>query len=381
MGDLMQADNNTSSRTFTRRILRRFFLEQVIPLALAIVAGFVSLEQASGVSASEALLWALVTYLLALSVTSHLLSLLEREELKRQMEEIPANLQRTIDRVLRTNVRAMEVYDNYLKIWEDRPAFKALADMVLQRANDDLLEILSRRNEYTMRVDTPIKDYVSRWYDIMASLAEGVASFDTVSNMVIWSEGYFGGTGYADLQRRSKMKIRRIIVVPSEGQLKRDPEWAKEILRGLEDYRNRVHESGQEEKDVQTKIWIARDTQEYRQHFVGRTGHSGEPGHSNNFAIWKISPETKLQLTVQYAPDGAQDEAKSFKVTGITFGQNPQLIDEKEGLFRSLIEDSKRLCDISKYITILENTINGKDPQSGSTPGAREAGAGINSPS
>src|SRR5262249_30187304 len=154
-------------------------------------------------------------------------------------------LRQEIIETLKSALPAMEVQDKYLQVYRDRKDLALFAEAVLKRTDNDLSQILSK-GTYTMRVVTPSEDYVQRWYNLMENLnlrEYRDAEFITMSNIVIWSSNYFGKTSYGNLQGKSKMRIRRIFVVPSDSQLD-TPGLAKRLYTVLRDYADKVNSAG-----------------------------------------------------------------------------------------------------------------------------------------
>lgn len=309
----------------------RIAWEHIIPALVALIALLASL--ATSLTKSETVLWTIVSFLITQTLVFQVIASQGRETLQTALSEVlrdrhekmdeivqltrqqPQAIRREVIETLRESVPAMDIRDTYLQIHRDHTALSTIAEVVLQRAHNDLTQILSK-HQYTMRVATPSEDYVDRWYRLMEglNLQEGNAEFMTVSNIVIWSNAYFGKTDYGVLQRRSSMSIRRIFVVPSYEQLKEDPKLKNHLPSVLREYAAKTHPTGDDRFKVETKIHVARDEKEYRDHFIKENRHS-----SDNFAIWRISSESKLLLNVEYIEG---DSKADFKVAAITFEQS-----------------------------------------------------------
>ena len=347
----------------------RIAWEHIIPVLVALVVLLASL--ATTLTKEESVLWTIVSFLLTQTLVFQVIASQGRESLQsalnaalhdrqEKMDKIvgltkqqPETIRREVIETLRESLPAMDVSDTYLQIQRDDTALATIAEVVLQRARNDLTQILSKR-QYTMRVVTPSEDYVDRWYRLMEelNLKKGNAEFMTMSNIVIWSNEYFGKTDYGVLQKRSSMNIRRIFVVPSYKQLKEDPGLKGHMYSVLREYFAKTHQADGETYRVETKIHVARDEQEYRDHFIRQNSHA-----SNNFAIWSISNEAKLLLTVEYVEGKSKTD---FKVASITFGQSSlgpgslEIAGKEASFHRRWDEESPAVLWISDYLEGLD---------------------------
>jgi hypothetical protein len=357
--------------------------EHIVPAVVAMVVLFASL--ATTWSKLETILWAIVSFLLTQSLAFQVVASKEREMFQSRLDDALSDRQEKLNQIikltaqqpqaaryevietLRSFYKAMGAQDKFLQIHRD-PILTTFAKEVMRRADDDLDQILSK-GTYTMRVVTPSDDYVKRWYSLMESLdANSNAEFLTMSNIVIWSSDYFGKTPYGNLQSNSKMKIRRIFVVPSNTQLESDRALAIRLQDVLREYVEKIHPTEadpERPQQVETRVYISASADEYRAHFI-----SGRDHHSSNFAIWRISDETKLVLTVDYLQDNGDT---NFQVASITFGQSSfglnlglsslDIADKEESFRRRW--DSSSVIAVQKYLKMLANKI---DPK----PDARE---------
>lgn len=344
----------------------RVVWEHIAPAIVALAVLLASL--ATEWSKLDTILWTIVSYLLVQSLGFQVLASKEREKLQQTLEadrndredkvsEIidlaakhPEILRKEIIETLKVLLPATELQDKYLQIYRHQRDLAVFAEAVLERAGKDLSQILSR-GTYTMRVVTPSDDYVQRWYRLMADLnlkEFQEAEFITMSNIVIWSSDYFGRTSYGNLQRKSKMKIKRIFVVPSYSQLG-IPGLADRLNDVLRDYDEKVNgharEVPEDPSPVQTKIYVCSSPDEYRAHFI-----SDHERHSNNFAVWHISNDTKLLLTVDYLQGKGETD---FEVASITFNQGalgPSALEitDKEESFHHRWESD--LLDVKTYL-------------------------------
>lgn len=240
-------------------------------------------------------------------------------------------LERKINKAFGTHEHTLDFVGNFVKLKRsrDHEPFGLLAEDVLTKAERDLRRMLHDR-KFTLQVVTPSEEYVRRWGSLMNQLMEAGSTFDTVTNMEIWSRTYMGGPRSNYSQKNANpdgtIQIRRVFVVPSDEMLQ-DTSMRHRLKDVLEHYNKKMN--GKEH--IQTKICRSRSREEYHQHF-------NPGGESDNFGIWKLSNDLVVCLAVRYRPG---PPLSGYEITDITFRIDEGFVAEREPLFQEKFEDGE----------------------------------------
>jgi hypothetical protein len=259
---------SSAPRDRSARIMRLFF-SAFLPFLLGIAASVAfDINDALGNGRlASGLIFTLLGFTLTLQY--QIWSWLKEEEKERSIR-------------IRDLARTLRVANDFMTLRKGdyRELWWRFSDNVLRRTEESFRDLLDE-GRFTLRASTPAAEYVREWGGLMDALMESGSTFDTVSNVVIWSSHYMGGAHSTYLQKHKApggvSKIRRVFVVPPAAELRDHTDLREETLAVLEQYNRGISGIG----STETKVLPARTMEQYEEHFA--------PGkQSGNFGIWTV---------------------------------------------------------------------------------------------
>lgn len=229
--------------------------------------------------------------------------------------------------------------------------FGSLAEEKIHDLENDLQQMTGPRPSYRILQLDPVQYYIKTFVQLMREIILENSEFCVVTNELIWAKNSFGRPDKRYLKanvaaaKDRGIKIRRIFVIESPTELRKDPGRTKEILKMLGEH----EEAFKGIKDVEMLVYCPRSDEEYALHFGVRDDLDLDG--SDNFAIWKVKADKEICTLVEYKPAG---DGKGYRINSIRFDSSPEVIKDKKFVFDDM---RSRAMSLREFINAVEEPL------------------------
>ncbi len=315
----------------------RLLLTVAAPVALLVAEHVFNVLD---LSKTESILSSTVLFLIGWLFVFQIDTIRKDEQLTRLIQDERASLQQKTEAVLReqqslvetlfhasmTNLDVMRLSTEQLRALGPSSIEFHFAGSIMEEARKGMKRLLDDRM-FSIELRSPADQYANRWIEQLDTLMRDEATFNTVTNVVVWGRGclgFRGGTStYLDKQieavRQHELTVRRLFVVPAKQMLQRDRALAFTVQDVLQKYRRFTDAITEPARARMQCRVLEMDRDEYDEHFarapveIAQFASSVSNGEiwSGNFGVWQAKGRSVVNL-VRYdedIPSGARTVA------------------------------------------------------------------------